>query len=668
MEELGVPGPGNALENFFVLSADANRDRIVNLQDFNILATNFGLSGRTFSQGNFNYSPDGLVNLQDFNILGEQFGVSLPQAPAGPGIIEVGVTKDFTFELMWADTISGEQGWRVQQSLSGQFDEDPIIHYDLPANTTNWPTPVFPDGTRVWWRSRAFGNGQDTAYTPKRYGITPLPEPTITEASPLSSSQIQIIFTDNSQNEASFQVYRSLNPGSDFDPVGNPILSGAPMTFVDSGLNPSTTYYYYVRARNAVTDSGPSTIRDATTLTTTGVSSNVRSTAQINIDWPDSTNPNVFSYNVYRGNTPGFAPSLDNLIAFELETSSLADADGDSATTYHYKITEVHADGSELPVAWSGSARTLTIDTSVPPMPSITDAFGANESEITLRWVDNSPNETGFSILQSDGSGGWTLIGATEPNAEAYTVRNLDFEANYTFALQATNTAGTSPTTAPTTASTQPRHEYFVALVGGHFQTQAYLDAGNSVGAIATLLRANQQLNLNVHVYAEYVTRRQHNQGILPAILTMGRGQAYTDFRRFYDQGHRRWAIAGYSHGGGLTFQFAQRIENENPTFNPARLGFSAYIDALQRTNEDDHALAPILAELRRPPASVHHLNIYELRSVVHGNNMGAQANQNIQRFLTDDGRPISHENIVHQAGVQDYVADELIAHLQALP
>jgi hypothetical protein len=61
--------------DFFVLAADANRDRRVNLDDFNILATNFGQSNRTFSQGDFNY--DGQVNLSDFNILASRFGIAL---------------------------------------------------------------------------------------------------------------------------------------------------------------------------------------------------------------------------------------------------------------------------------------------------------------------------------------------------------------------------------------------------------------------------------------------------------------------------------------------------------------------------------------------------------------------------------------------------------------
>jgi ELWxxDGT repeat protein len=80
---------GNALAqdhtlDFFFLNADANRDRRVNLQDFNLLAANFGQSNRTFSQGDFNY--DGQVNLGDFNLLAQQFGTSLaPHAGAAAG-------------------------------------------------------------------------------------------------------------------------------------------------------------------------------------------------------------------------------------------------------------------------------------------------------------------------------------------------------------------------------------------------------------------------------------------------------------------------------------------------------------------------------------------------------------------------------------------------------
>jgi hypothetical protein len=69
-------GGDNFTFDFFFLNGDANRDKRVNLQDFNILAANFGQTPRNFSQGDFNY--DSIVNLQDFNILAGRFGVILP--------------------------------------------------------------------------------------------------------------------------------------------------------------------------------------------------------------------------------------------------------------------------------------------------------------------------------------------------------------------------------------------------------------------------------------------------------------------------------------------------------------------------------------------------------------------------------------------------------------
>ena len=60
---------------------DANLDGRVNLNDFNILASNFGQSDRTWEQGDFN--EDGFVNLGDFNLLAANFGKEIQ--PAGPG-------------------------------------------------------------------------------------------------------------------------------------------------------------------------------------------------------------------------------------------------------------------------------------------------------------------------------------------------------------------------------------------------------------------------------------------------------------------------------------------------------------------------------------------------------------------------------------------------------
>ncbi len=77
-----MPLAGDNVLNFFVLAGDATRDRSVNLNDFTVLAANFGASNRVFSQGDFDYS--GNVDLNDFTVLASQFGKSLPAPGDAP--------------------------------------------------------------------------------------------------------------------------------------------------------------------------------------------------------------------------------------------------------------------------------------------------------------------------------------------------------------------------------------------------------------------------------------------------------------------------------------------------------------------------------------------------------------------------------------------------------
>jgi hypothetical protein len=61
--------------DFFILAGDANRDRVVDSRDFNILAANFGQPGKLFSEGNLNRT--GLIDSMDFDLLVSRYGTRL---------------------------------------------------------------------------------------------------------------------------------------------------------------------------------------------------------------------------------------------------------------------------------------------------------------------------------------------------------------------------------------------------------------------------------------------------------------------------------------------------------------------------------------------------------------------------------------------------------------
>ncbi len=109
---------GNHTAAFFFINGDANRDRTVNLLDFNILSANFGLPG-DFSDGDFDYS--GIINIADFNILASRFGQSVgPDSLSASGSLRLG-------SMTTKNSSSGATTDLYGPGTSGVFGQVPIV-------------------------------------------------------------------------------------------------------------------------------------------------------------------------------------------------------------------------------------------------------------------------------------------------------------------------------------------------------------------------------------------------------------------------------------------------------------------------------------------------------------------------------------------------------------
>ena len=81
----GNPMPADVTFDFFVLAADANRDRTVNFNDLAVLAHNYNTTaGQTFAGGDFNY--DGNVNFDDLALLAQRYNTTLAPPVAAGGL------------------------------------------------------------------------------------------------------------------------------------------------------------------------------------------------------------------------------------------------------------------------------------------------------------------------------------------------------------------------------------------------------------------------------------------------------------------------------------------------------------------------------------------------------------------------------------------------------
>jgi hypothetical protein len=115
--------------------------------------------------------------------------------------------------------------------------------------------------------------------------------PTTLGLTVVSSSQINLAWTDNSGIETSYKVERSTD-GTNYTEIASSFADA--VTFASTGLDPSTTYYYRVRAYNcfgfstysnapsATTNSaGGSTLTQNQSITLTGSSADAGSSVTV---------------------------------------------------------------------------------------------------------------------------------------------------------------------------------------------------------------------------------------------------------------------------------------------------------------------------------------------------------------------------------------------------
>jgi len=180
--------------------------------------------------------------------------------------------------------------------------------------------------------------------------------PSALTATAVSSSQINLSWMDNSNNEDGFVIERSTD-GTSFTQIGTAAAQAT--GGIDTALAASTTYHYRVRAFNAAGSSPNSNTASATTLqpplppppaapTTLKAANDKRN---IRLTWVSSSSPNVNQIRVYRATQSGGPYTLRASLPL---TTSYTDLGLTSGTTYYYVVAAVNTSG--LVSAYSNQA------------------------------------------------------------------------------------------------------------------------------------------------------------------------------------------------------------------------------------------------------------------------------------------------------------------------
>ena len=194
-------------------------------------------------------------------------GTVTPTAPAAPSNLTAIAVSTSRIDLGWADNANNEDGFRIERSTDGtNFTEIAA----LPANSTAYSAASLASGTLYFFRVRAYNAVGNSNYSNSAFATTlsaPPAAPSNLTATGVSSTQINLAWTDNADNETGFKIERCKNPKNgactNFAQVAT--VGANVTTFSNTGLNKNSSYRYRVRAANAAGDSAYSNIAQAST-------------------------------------------------------------------------------------------------------------------------------------------------------------------------------------------------------------------------------------------------------------------------------------------------------------------------------------------------------------------------------------------------------------------
>ena len=321
-----------------------------------------------------------------------------PAAPTGLS----GVWDGSKIDLSWTDNSASAPTFEIDRTsyMSGAL----AITTDAGANS-------YADGnvaelTNYTYSIHAIANGvASTAETLVVPG-SPYP-PTNLVASVVSTSEIDLSWTNNSQVSPGVEIQRSTD-GVTYSVISNALVTGS--TFHDASVNDASHYWYKVSAvwPDAFASNPPadSNIVDAwsTALAPANLAANDIATNQVQLTWTNLS-AGASTIEISRSSDGGQTYSL--LDTVDASASSYIDSTVDGGIHYDYEVTAQTADGAASTASTSASAQTA---------PAGVTALVANEastSEIDLSWTTAVTDATGFNVYRSTDGRNFTLLSAS---------------------------------------------------------------------------------------------------------------------------------------------------------------------------------------------------------------------------------------------------------------
>jgi hypothetical protein len=264
-----------------------------------------------------------------------------PAYPRAPLNLVATAVSQSRIDLTWTDTSDNEQSFQIERRTGNPF-EDPVIVATLPANTTRWSDVDLPADTGFGYRVRAFNAAGASLWSNGASATTlafPPPAPQSLTATAITFQRIDLEWQPVAEAD-SYEVQQSTD-GVNFTTIRRPTATQM-MIFE---LQPSTTYFFRVRAVNSGGESPWSNVASATTLAENQPSAPTElravalSKSRILLEWRDNS-VNETRFEIQRSAGGAFAVAG----RASADAQRFVDSGLRRSTTYTYRVRACNGD------------------------------------------------------------------------------------------------------------------------------------------------------------------------------------------------------------------------------------------------------------------------------------------------------------------------------------
>ena len=291
----------------------------------------------------------------------EKSATTLPAPPPVPTLASpanAATGLNVTPRLSWNPS-TGAVRYSVQVSTVSTFATTVINQTGVTSTYFDVPGGILAWNTRYYWRVNAVGpSGSTSAWSTSRYfntaSVPPPADPSNLTATAVSSSQINLTWQDNSNNETGFKIERKTGAGGTYAQIAT--VGANVAVYNNTGLTANTIYYYRVRSYNAPWNSNYCAEKSATTAPAVPtLSSPANGATGLNLTprlaWSSSTG--AVNYSIQVSTVSTFATTVINqgritTTYFDVPAGKLG-----WNTRYYWRVNAVGPSGSTS--AWSTS-------------------------------------------------------------------------------------------------------------------------------------------------------------------------------------------------------------------------------------------------------------------------------------------------------------------------